>query len=56
VVALAEPAAASACSDTTKGRLAIAVVLPRGGYGGAAAGPIVKEIALEARDLGYFKR
>lgn len=52
-VALAEPELASECEPELPGRLAIAVVVPRGGSGAAAAGPLAVEIIAAARDLGY---
>ena len=38
------------------GRLAIAVVVPRGGAGALTAGPLAMEILEAARELGYLRR
>ena len=54
-VALLEPDAAPACEVDTPGRLALAVVIPRGGAGSANAGPAAIEIARAARRLGYLE-
>jgi len=51
-VALAEPSAAPECSVHVPGRIAIAVVVPRGGSGASAAGPIAMELAAVAHELG----
>jgi cell division protein FtsI/penicillin-binding protein 2 len=53
-VALAEPMEQPEGAPIAPGRLAIAVVVPRGGTGGAVAGPIAMEIAARARALGYL--
>jgi hypothetical protein len=37
------------------GRLAIAVVVPRGGTGASAAGPIAMQILGAAHELGYLR-
>jgi cell division protein FtsW (lipid II flippase) len=50
-VALAEPDAGPASLPTRPGRLAIAVVVPRGGYGASAAGPLAMNILAAAADL-----
>ena len=52
-LALAEPVDHEACGSNGSGRLAIAVVLPRGG-GGATAGAVVVDIIEAAVALGYF--
>jgi cell division protein FtsI/penicillin-binding protein 2 len=52
-VALAEPEDAGACDPLGTGRLAVAVVLPRGG-GGAVAGAAAVEMIAAARELGYL--
>jgi len=54
-VALAEPADAEACGAHAPGRLAIAVVVPRGGGGAEAAGPAAIRIIEAAHDLGYLQ-
>ena len=53
-VALAEPSAASECDPVVPGRLAVAVVVPRGGAGSRAAGPAAMEILAAAQFLGLF--
>ena len=52
-VAFVEPAQTPDGAITAKGRLAIAVVVPRGGTGAAAAGPLAMQIIAAARELGY---
>ncbi|HJN72788.1 MAG TPA: FtsW/RodA/SpoVE family cell cycle protein [Myxococcota bacterium] len=37
------------------GRLAIVVLVPRGGFGASVAGPAAVEVAQAAADLGYFE-
>jgi len=54
-VAFAEPAAAQELAPNAPGRLAIAVVIPRGGTGASAAGPLAMQIIAAARDLGYLR-
>jgi cell division protein FtsI/penicillin-binding protein 2 len=53
-VAFAEPASAPEAAAATPGRLAVAVVVPRGGTGAAAAGPIAMQVLAAARELGYL--
>jgi cell division protein FtsW (lipid II flippase) len=53
-VALAEPDTGPACGIDTRGRIAIAVVVPRGGSGASAAGPLAMQIVAAARELGYL--
>jgi cell division protein FtsI/penicillin-binding protein 2 len=53
-VAFAEPTSVPEGSPTAPGRLAIAVVVPRGGTGAAAAGPLAMQVLGAARDLGYL--
>ncbi len=53
-VALAEPDDAPECALAAPGRLAVAVVVPRGGSGASAAGPAAMEIVARARALGYL--
>lgn len=54
-VAFAEPVAATEGAVDTPGRLAVAVVVPRGGTGASAAGPIAMQIFAAAVDLGYLR-
>jgi cell division protein FtsI/penicillin-binding protein 2/cell division protein FtsW (lipid II flippase) len=54
-VAVAEPAGAPELAPTAPGRLAVAVVLPRGGTGASAAGPLAMQIIAAARELGYLR-
>jgi cell division protein FtsW (lipid II flippase) len=53
-VAFAEPATAPEGAPATPGRLAVAVVVPRGGTGASAAGPLAMQILAAARELGYL--
>ncbi len=53
-VAFAEPASAIENAVDTPGRLAVVVVVPRGGTGASAAGPIVMQIFAAAREAGYL--
>jgi peptidoglycan glycosyltransferase len=53
-VALLEPESAPGCTVQVPGRLAVAVVVPRGGAGSASAGPAAIEIARAAQRLGYL--
>ncbi|MEM6925819.1 MAG: hypothetical protein AAF602_02725, partial [Myxococcota bacterium] len=53
-VAIGEPEDAEACGEETADRLAVAVVVPRGGTGASAAGPAALEVLSVARDLGWF--
>jgi peptidoglycan glycosyltransferase len=53
-VAFAEPTRISENELTASGRLAIAVVVPRGGSGASAAGPLAMQILAAARELGYL--
>ncbi len=53
-VAIAEPASADPCASLVHGRLALAVVVPRGGTGAGAAGTAALEIIAAAHELGYF--
>jgi cell division protein FtsW (lipid II flippase) len=54
-VAFAEPATISELSPVAGKRLAIAVVVPRGGTGASAAGPLAMQILAVARELGYLR-
>ena len=53
-VAFAEPFAARENAVDTPGRLVVVVVVPRGGTGASAAGPIAMQILEAARQLGYL--
>jgi cell division protein FtsI/penicillin-binding protein 2 len=53
-VAFAEPVSATENAVDTPGRLAVVVVVPRGGTGASAAGPIAMQILAAARELGYL--
>jgi cell division protein FtsW (lipid II flippase) len=53
-VAFAESAATPEGSITAKGRIAVAVVIPRGGTGASAAGPLAMQIIAAAKELGYL--
>ncbi|KAB2910535.1 MAG: hypothetical protein F9K40_02340, partial [Kofleriaceae bacterium] len=53
-VAFAEPSSALECGLDVRGRIAVAVVVPRGGSGASAAGPLAMKIFAAARDLGYL--
>ncbi len=54
-VAFAEPTRIREGELTAPGRLAIAVVVPRGGTGASAAGPLAMQILAAARELGYLQ-
>lgn len=54
-VAFAEPTSAAEGAVDTAGRLAVAVVVPRGGTGAAAAGPIAMQVFAAAQELGYLR-
>lgn len=53
-VALVEPSSSPECEPLTPGRLAIAVVVPRGGTGASTAGPAAMEIVAALRALGHL--
>jgi len=53
-VGFAEPDRVAECSAVAPGRLAIAVVVPRGGTGAATAGPLAMKVLDAARELGYL--
>ncbi len=54
-VALAEAAEGEApCDPERRGRLAVAVVIPRGGYGSGPALQVTRRILAGARELGYL--
>jgi cell division protein FtsI/penicillin-binding protein 2/cell division protein FtsW (lipid II flippase) len=52
-VAFAEPTTATTGAPAS--RLAVAVVIPRGGTGASAAGPLTMQILAAARELGYLQ-
>jgi len=54
-VAFAEPASVPELAPDARGRLAVAVVVPRGGTGASAAGPLAMQILAAARELGYLQ-
>jgi cell division protein FtsW (lipid II flippase) len=54
-VAFAEPDSTEEGAATAPGRLAIAVVVPRGGTGASAAGPLAMQILGAAHELGYLR-
>ena len=53
-VAFAEPTTIAEGGVDVRGRLAVAVVVPRGGSGASAAGPIAMQILGAANELGYL--
>lgn len=53
-VAIAEPESAEACAPGAPGRWAIAAVVPHGGFGAAAAGPLAMEAVRALRETGYL--
>ena len=53
-VAIAEPATNAPCDPAASHRLAVAVVIPRGGYGADAALPVAEALVGAAADLGYL--
>jgi peptidoglycan glycosyltransferase len=55
-VAFAEPQSAVESSVDTRGRIAVAVVVPRGGTGASAAGPLAMKIVAAAHTVGYLVR
>lgn len=54
-VAFGESAAVAEHSVSAPGRIAVAVVVPRGGTGAAAAGPIAMQILAAAKQRGYLQ-
>jgi cell division protein FtsI/penicillin-binding protein 2 len=54
-VAIAEPDSNPEASTAAPGRLAVAVVVPRGGLGATAAGPAAMSIISAAESLGYLR-
>jgi peptidoglycan glycosyltransferase len=55
-VAFAEPASAVESSAATAGRIAVAVVIPRGGTGASVAGPLAMQVIAATAELGYLKQ
>ncbi|MDP2316724.1 MAG: FtsW/RodA/SpoVE family cell cycle protein [Pseudomonadota bacterium] len=53
-VAIAEPDTAPACGAGTDGRYVVTAVVPHGGFGASAAGPLVIAAIKELRTLGYL--
>lgn len=53
--ALAEPEDAPPCGSRTTGRLAVAVLVARGGSGRAAAAPAAMDLLRAAHTLGYLR-
>lgn len=53
-VVFAEDVARPENAVTSPGRIAVAVVVPRGGTGASAAGPIAMQILAAAKELGYL--
>lgn len=54
-VGFAEPAAVTELAPVANRRVAIAVVVPRGGTGASAAGPLAMQIIAAARDLDHLR-
>jgi peptidoglycan glycosyltransferase len=54
-VAFAEPASQPEGAAIARGRIAVAVVIPRGGTGASAAGPLAMQILAAAQGLGYLR-
>lgn len=55
-VAIAEPADAADCGGATAGRYVVAGVVPHGGFGAQAAGPMVIEVVKAMQELDYLPR
>ncbi len=53
-VAIAEPDAATSCAPDTAGRYVVAAVVPHGGFGASAAGPLALAAIKELRALGFL--
>lgn len=53
-VVIAEPAEALACADSTAGRYVVAAVVPHGGFGASAAGPLAFHALRELQSLAYL--
>jgi cell division protein FtsW (lipid II flippase) len=54
-VLFAEATSVAELAPQAPGRLAVAVVVPRGGTGASAAGPLAMQILAAARELGYLQ-
>jgi cell division protein FtsW (lipid II flippase) len=54
-VSIAEPLDVPACAPTQSGRIAVSVVVPRGGKGAIAAGQANAEILMAVQRFGYIK-
>ncbi|MBA2538459.1 MAG: FtsW/RodA/SpoVE family cell cycle protein [Deltaproteobacteria bacterium] len=54
-VAFAEPLSTPEPAATVKGRIVVAVVVPRGGTGASAAGPLTMQILSAVREAGYLR-
>lgn len=52
--AIAEPADAADCADGTPGRLVVVGVVPHGGFGASAAGPMVIQTLQGLQELGLL--
>ncbi|HND32725.1 MAG TPA: penicillin-binding transpeptidase domain-containing protein, partial [Myxococcota bacterium] len=55
-VAIAEPDENNACVADAPGRYVVAAVVPHGGFGASAAGPLVMATLQEMQTLGYFPK
>ncbi|MES2638193.1 MAG: FtsW/RodA/SpoVE family cell cycle protein [Myxococcota bacterium] len=53
-VAIAEPDQAPACATETPGRYVVTAVVPHGGFGASAAGPLAIAAVRELHTLGYL--
>ena len=53
-VAIAEPDAAEACDPAVPGRYVVTAVVPHGGFGGSAAGPLVVDAIEVLQSKGYL--
>lgn len=53
-VAIAEPDGAPDCGAGTAGRYVVAGVVPHGGFGAAAAGPMVVQVVRDMQELGLL--
>lgn len=54
-VAIAEPDTTAACATSSSGRYAIAAVVPHGGFGATAAGPLAIEAVRALVEAGYLR-
>ena len=55
-VAIAEPDEGPACGDARPGRYVVAAVVPHGGFGAQAAGPLAVEAVRALATQGYLRR